>query len=100
MGSETVSVIACDPSTVHDQVASVQRHPGSLLTSLDIDKEQFLAPSLHKVETELGKRLLAQFGLEGAEVTNGVFDSQRSLVFDQAENRMHNKAVIVTALGG
>ena len=58
-------------------------------------------PSLHNAYTELGKRLLAQFGLEGAEVTDDVFESQRSLVFDQAENRMHTiKAVMVTALGG
>lgn len=58
-------------------------------------------PSLHSADTELGQRLLAQFGLEGAEVTDEVFESAQSVVFDQAENRMHTiKAVLVTAFGG
>jgi ornithine carbamoyltransferase len=58
-------------------------------------------PSVHNVETELGRRLLAQFGIVGAEVSDDVFESERSLVFDQAENRMHTiKAVMVTAFGG
>jgi ornithine carbamoyltransferase len=57
-------------------------------------------PSVHNVETELGRRLQVQFGLEGAEVSDDVFESQQSLVFDQAENRMHTiKAVMVTAFG-
>jgi ornithine carbamoyltransferase len=57
-------------------------------------------PSVHNSDTQLGKRLLEQFGLEGAEVTEEVFESSRSVVFDQAENRMHTiKAVMVAALG-
>ena len=58
-------------------------------------------PSVHNADTELGRRLLAQFGIVGAEVSDDVFESERSLVFDQAENRMHTiKAVMVTAFGG
>ena len=58
-------------------------------------------PSVHNADTELGRRLLAQFGIVGAEVSDDVFESKRSLVFDQAENRMHTiKAVMVTAFGG
>lgn len=58
-------------------------------------------PSLHDRSTEAGERIYAQYGLSGAEVSNGVFESDRSIVFDQAENRLHTiKAVLVAALGG
>ena len=41
-----------------------------------------------------------RFGLDGMEVTNDVFESERSIVWDQAENRMHTiKAVMVATLG-
>jgi ornithine carbamoyltransferase len=58
-------------------------------------------PSLHNTDTDLGRRLHQQFGLDGAEVSNEVFESPASIVFDQAENRLHTiKAVMVNALGG
>jgi len=63
---------------------------------------QFLhcLPAVHDGSTELGRRLHAQFDLDGAEVTDAVFESSRSIVFDQAENRLHTiKAVLVRALG-
>ena len=57
-------------------------------------------PALHDTDTELGRRLHDQFGLDGAEVSNEVFESGASIVFDQAENRLHTiKAVLVNALG-
>jgi ornithine carbamoyltransferase len=57
-------------------------------------------PALHDRSTVLGERLHDRYDLDGAEVTNDVFESERSIVFDQAENRMHTiKAVIVNALG-
>jgi ornithine carbamoyltransferase len=57
-------------------------------------------PSLHNTDTDLGARLHQQFGIDGAEVTNDVFESPASIVFDQAENRLHTiKAVMVSALG-
>ena len=57
-------------------------------------------PSVHDTESDLGRRLNQQFGLDGAEVSNDVFESSASIVFDQAENRMHTiKAVMVSALG-
>ena len=57
-------------------------------------------PSVHDRNSDLGERLYAQYGLDGAEVTDEVFESDRSLVFDQAENRMHTiKAVMLAALG-
>jgi ornithine carbamoyltransferase len=56
-------------------------------------------PALHNTDTELGRRLHEQFGLDGAEVSNDVFESPASIVFDQAENRLHTiKAVMVNAL--
>jgi len=58
-------------------------------------------PAIHNRDTAIGARLHRQFGLDGAEVTAEVFDSQRSIVFDQAENRMHTiKALLVRALAG
>jgi ornithine carbamoyltransferase len=56
-------------------------------------------PALHDTRTVLGRRLRDEFGLEGAEVTDEVFESERSVVFDQSENRLHTiKAVLVDAL--
>ena len=56
-------------------------------------------PAVHDRSTELGRRLHEEFDLDGAEVTNDVFESSRSIVFDQAANRMPTiKAVMVSAL--
>ncbi|MFG2120229.1 ornithine carbamoyltransferase [Streptomyces sp. NPDC048710] len=56
-------------------------------------------PSLHDEGTRLGRELLATYGLSGLEVTDEVFSSPASLVFDQAENRLHTiKAVLVATL--
>ena len=58
-------------------------------------------PSLHNKDTELGRQLYEKYGLDGAEVTDEVFESKASLVFDEAENRLHTiKAVLVATLGG
>ena len=57
-------------------------------------------PALHDRETEVGEEMFERFGLDGMEVTNEVFESDRSIVWDQAENRMHTiKAVMVATLG-
>ena len=51
--------------------------------------------------TSVGRDLHRQFGIEGVEVTDEVFESDASIVFDQAENRMHTiKAVLVATLVG
>jgi len=58
-------------------------------------------PALHDQRTEVGAALGEKFGLDGIEVTDEVFESDLSVVFDQAENRMHTiKAVLVWALAG
>ena len=57
-------------------------------------------PAFHDRNTEVGEEMFQRFGLDGMEVTNDVFESPRSIVWDQAENRMHTiKAVMVATLG-
>lgn len=57
-------------------------------------------PAFHNTETQVGKEIFEKFGLEAMEVTEDVFESPASIVFDQAENRMHTiKAVLVATLG-
>ena len=57
-------------------------------------------PAFHDRHTLVGERLFQQFGREGLEVTDDVFESPASIVFTQAENRMHTiKAVMVATLG-
>jgi ornithine carbamoyltransferase len=56
-------------------------------------------PSFHNLETEIGRRIYEKYGLKEMEVTDEVFQSKHSLVFDQAENRLHTiKAVMVATL--
>jgi ornithine carbamoyltransferase len=57
-------------------------------------------PAFHNTETEVGQQIRDTFGLDAMEVTEDVFESPASIVFDQAENRMHTiKAVLVATLG-
>ena len=56
-------------------------------------------PSFHDLETTIGKEVYQKFGLKEMEVTDEVFRSSHSVVFDEAENRMHTiKAVMVATL--
>jgi ornithine carbamoyltransferase len=56
-------------------------------------------PSYHNLETETGRQIHERFGLSELEVTDDVFESDASIVFSQAENRMHTiKAVLVATL--
>lgn len=57
-------------------------------------------PAFHNTETEVGVQIQESFGIDAMEVTEDVFESPASIVFDQAENRMHTiKAVLVATLG-
>jgi ornithine carbamoyltransferase len=80
------------PYRVTDDVLDASNRPGV----------RFLhcLPAMHNRDSALGARLHRQFGLDGAEVSEEVFKSPRSIVFDQAENSMHAiKALLVQALG-
>ena len=56
-------------------------------------------PAFHDLETEVGRKMFERHGLTAMEVTDEVFESPASIVFDQAENRMHTiKAVLVATL--
>lgn len=57
-------------------------------------------PAFHNRETTVGEEIFQKFGLEAMEVTDDVFESEHSIVFDEAENRLHTiKAVMVATLG-
>ena len=58
-------------------------------------------PAFHNRDTTIGEQVYQKFGLDGLEVTEEVFESPQSVVFDQAENRMHTiKAILVATLEG
>jgi ornithine carbamoyltransferase len=58
-------------------------------------------PAFHDRETTVGEEIYQEFGLTGLEVTDEVFESEASIVFDQAENRLHTiKALLVATLAG
>jgi ornithine carbamoyltransferase len=56
-------------------------------------------PAFHNRDTKVGEEIFQKFGVEAMEVDDSVFESERSIVFDQAENRLHTiKAVLVASL--
>ena len=58
-------------------------------------------PSFHDLNTGIGRDIKEKFGLDEMEVTDEVFESERSIVFDEAENRMHTiKAVMLATIKG
>ena len=57
-------------------------------------------PAFHDLNTVIGREVYKKFGLKEIEVTDEVFESSQSIVFDEAENRMHTiKAVLFATLG-
>ncbi|HHT7855931.1 ornithine carbamoyltransferase [Pasteurella multocida] len=74
----------------------------ALLEKTDNPKVKFMhcLPAFHDENTTVGKEMAQKYGMNGLEVTDEVFESDASIVFDEAENRMHTiKAVIVATLG-
>ena len=58
-------------------------------------------PAFHNRQTKMGEQIYKKFGLDGLEVTEEIFESEASIVFEEAENRVHTiKAVMVATLAG
>lgn len=73
-----------------------------LMAATGNPKTKFLhcLPAFHNRETQVGEEIFKKFGLDGVEVTEDVFESPASIVFEEAENRVHTiKAVMVATLG-
>ncbi len=89
--AERIKVLT--PYQVNAEIMKKSGHP-------DV-KFMHCLPAYHNVDTKVGKDVAEQFGMKnGIEVTEDVFEGANSLVFDQAENRMHTiKAVMVATLG-
>jgi len=74
---------------------------GAMLAATGNPEVRFMhcLPAFHDLETEVGRAMFERHGLTAMEVTNDVFESPASIVFDQAENRMHTiKAILVATL--
>lgn len=79
------------PYQVNEQVLQMTNNPAV--------KFMHCLPAFHNRETKVGQEIYQKYGLDAMEVTEDVFESQASIVFDQAENRMHTiKAVLVATL--
>lgn len=92
-----------DPAVWPERVALLRpyRVDQALLAACGRPEVKFMhcLPAYHDLNTKVGRLIFDQFGLEGLEVTNEVFESPASVVFDQAGNRMHTiKAVLLRSL--
>ncbi len=93
-----------DPSVWEERVKLLKPYQvnGALVELTGNPAVKFLhcLPAFHDRRTKVGEEMYQRFGLDGMEVTDDVFESPRSIVWDQAENRMHTiKAVMVATLG-
>lgn len=80
------------PYQINAELMSATRNPAA--------KFMHCLPAFHNTETKVGREVGERFGLDALEVTEEVFESPASVVFDQAENRLHTiKAVLVAVLG-
>lgn len=80
------------PYQINAELMAATRNPAA--------KFMHCLPAFHNTETKVGREVGDKFGLDALEVTEEVFESPASIVFDQAENRLHTiKAVLVAVLG-
>ncbi len=93
-----------EPDTVWaERIAALQPYQvnAALMRATGKPRSHFMhcLPALHNLETELGRQIFEHHGLRECEVTDEVFESEASIVFTQAENRLHTiKAVLVATL--
>ena len=111
-GIKNVDVVATDVWVSMGEDQSVWKERIDLLKKYQVNKELMAKadkdaiflhclPSFHNLETTIGLDVYNKFGLNGLEVTEDVFESDKSKVFDEAENRLHTiKAVIYATLFG
>ena len=86
-------VTLLQPYQINGKVLELTGNPGV--------KFMHCLPAFHNRETKMGEEIFEKYGLDGLEVTEEVFESEHSIVFDQAENRLHTiKAIMVATLGG
>jgi len=93
-----------EPETVWDERIALLRAyqvDAGLMAATGKPDAKFMhcLPAFHDLETEIGRKMFDRHGLTAMEVTDDVFESEHSIVFDQAENRLHTiKAVLVATL--
>ena len=109
-GVDGVDVVATDVWVSMGEAASVWEERIRLLKKYQVNKELMALakpdaiflhclPSFHNLETTVGMEVYEKFGLNGLEVTEDVFEGNQSVVFDEAENRLHTiKAVIYASM--
>ncbi len=92
MEAWTTRISELTPYQINKAVMDMTGNPAALF--------MHCLPALHNRDTEIGRMVYEKFGLSALEVTDEVFESAASVVFDQAENRLHTiKAVMVATLG-
>ena len=109
-GVSGVDVVATDVWVSMGEASSVWEERIRLLKKYQVNKELMAKakkdaiflhclPSFHNLETTVGMEVYEKFGLNGLEVTEDVFEGNQSVVFDEAENRLHTiKAVIYASM--
>ncbi|WP_411679245.1 ornithine carbamoyltransferase [Clostridium thailandense] len=111
-GAKDCDVIYTDVWVSMGEPAEVWEERIKLLTPYQVNMEMLnktgnpkvkfmhCLPAFHDLKTIIGKDIHEKFGLDSMEVSDEVFESEHSIVFDEAENRMHTiKAVMVATLG-
>jgi ornithine carbamoyltransferase len=89
------------PQRIHDLMPYRVTREVMAATGNPYAKFMHCLPAFHNTETQVGADIFKTFGIDCMEVTDEVFESRASIVFDQAENRMHSiKAILVATIAG